>query len=89
MDAVGGTSFFLPAFFALPFFTLPPCKEAIIVDAPIVLLMKPQIRNLSRLTQDRGQAQGSGILRARRLSPRCLPVGMVSVSEDPEEVSLT
>ena len=89
MDAVGGTSFFLPAFFAFPFFTLPPCKEAIIVNKPIVLVMKPQIRNRSRPTQDRGQAQGSRSRRARRLSPRCFPGGVVCVSEDPKEVSLT
>ena len=51
--------------------------------------MKPQIRNRSRPTQDRGQAQGSRSRRARRLSPRCFPGGVVCVSEDPKEVSLT
>ena len=89
VDVLGGTSFFFPAFFAFPFFTLPPCKEAIILNAPIALVMKPQIRNRSLPTQDRGQAQGSRSRRARRLSPRCFPGGVVSVSEDPEEVSLT
>lgn len=87
MDALGGTSFFLPAFFAFPFFTLPPCKEAIIVNAPIALLMKPQIRNRSRPTQDRGQAQGSRSRRARRLSPRCFP-GAWSVSVKTQKRSL-
>ena len=89
VDALGGTSFFLPAFFAFPFFTLPPCHQAIILNAPIALVMKPQIRNRSLPTQDRGQAQGSRSRRARRLSPRCFPGGVVSVSEDPKEVSLT
>ena len=89
VDALGGTSFFLPAFFAFPFFTLPPCHQAIILNALIALVMKPQIRNRSLPTQDRGQAQGSRSRRARRLSPRCFPGGVVSVSEDPEEVSLT
>ena len=88
-NALGGTSFFLPAFFAFPFFTLPLCHQAIIVNALIALVMKPQIRNRSRPTQDRGQAQGSRSRRARRLSPRCFPGGVVCVSEDPEEVSLT
>ena len=69
--------------------SLPVIKLLYVVKAPIALVMKPQIRNQSLPTQDRGQAQGSRSRRARRLSPRCFPGGVVSVSEDPEEVSLT
>ena len=69
--------------------SLPVIKLLYVVKAPIALVMKPQIRNRSLPTQDRGQAQGSRSRRARRLSPRCFPGGVVSVSEDPEEVSLT
>ena len=88
VDALGGTSFFLPAFFAFPFFTLPPCHQAIILNALIALVMRPQIRNRSFPTQDRGQAQGSRSRRARRLSPRCFPGQGWSVSVKTQKRSL-
>ena len=68
--------------------SLPVIKLLYVVKAPIALVMKPQIRNRSLPTQDRGQAQGSRSRRARRLSPRCFPGQGWSVSVKTQKRSL-